>query len=77
MYRKDLVPILPGRFLGFHHPSSEIHIQSDDGSFVSCPGQDNTDERCIVGDTKNIFRARLEDHGGTHFCILEILILLC
>ncbi|KAF7770882.1 hypothetical protein Agabi119p4_6856 [Agaricus bisporus var. burnettii] len=64
--KKDLVPILPGRFLGFHHPSSEIHIQSDDGSFVSCPGQDNTDKRCIVGDTKNIFRARLEDHGGPY-----------
>lgn len=63
--RKDLVPILPGRFLGFHHPSNEIHIQSSDGSFVSCPGQDNTDGRCIVGDAKNILEAKVSDHDGT------------
>jgi hypothetical protein len=35
------VPILPGRFLGFHHPTGEIHIQADN-SWVSCPGEDNT-----------------------------------
>lgn len=35
--KKDPVPILPGEFLGFHHPSGEIHIQSD-GSWDSCPG---------------------------------------
>lgn len=34
---EDLVPILPGRFLGYHHPSGEIHIQ-DSGTWVSCPG---------------------------------------
>lgn len=34
---EDLVPILPGRFLGYHHPSGELHIL-DSGSWVSCPG---------------------------------------
>lgn len=35
---EDPVPILPGMFLGFHHPSGEIHIQ-DSGAWDSCPGQ--------------------------------------
>ncbi|KXN88006.1 Lipase [Leucoagaricus sp. SymC.cos] len=63
--KKDVVPIIPGRFLGFHHPSSEIHIQ-DDGSFVSCPGQDNTDSRCSVGDAKNVLTAKVSDHHGPY-----------
>ncbi|KAK7686333.1 hypothetical protein QCA50_010557 [Cerrena zonata] len=38
---KDPVPIVPGRFLGFHHPSGEVHIE-ESGEWASCPGQDNT-----------------------------------
>lgn len=34
---EDPVPILPGMFLGFHHPSGEVHIQ-DSGAWESCPG---------------------------------------
>jgi len=63
--KKDPVPILPGRFLGFHHPSGEIHIESDN-SFVSCPGQDNTDARCSTGDAKNIFQADVSNHDGPY-----------
>ena len=37
-HEEDVVPILPGRGLGFHHPSGEIHIQ-DSGAWVSCPGE--------------------------------------
>jgi len=36
--KKDLVPILPGRFLGYHHPSGELHIQ-ETNEWVSCPGE--------------------------------------
>jgi len=36
-FREDLVPIVPGSFLGYHHPSGEVHIM-DSGSWVSCPG---------------------------------------
>ena len=36
--KEDPVPILPGMFLGFHHPSGEIHIQ-DSGAWDACPGQ--------------------------------------
>lgn len=35
---RDPVPIIPGRGLGFRHPSGEIHLLSD-GSAVVCPGE--------------------------------------
>ena len=35
--QEDPVPTLPGRFLGFHHVSGEIHIQ-DSGAWDNCPG---------------------------------------
>ena len=35
--KKDDVPILPGRFLGFHHPSGEVHID-EAGAWLACPG---------------------------------------
>lgn len=52
--REDLVPIVPGRFLGFRHPKGERHILND-GSWANCPGNDNKDKLCIVGEVKNIF----------------------
>ena len=36
--KEDIVPIVPGRFLGFHHPSGEVHIQ-DSGAWDACPGE--------------------------------------
>lgn len=70
------MPIVPGRFLGFHHPSSEVHIESSDGSFVSCPGQDNPDKRCIVGDAQNVFEAQVTDHHGMYLPLSEFLQIL-
>jgi predicted lipase len=35
--QEDPVPVVPGEFLGFHHPSGEIHIQ-DSGAWDACPG---------------------------------------
>ncbi|KAI0794401.1 lipase [Fomes fomentarius] len=63
--KEDLVPILPGRFLGYRHPSGEIHIQ-DSGAWLACPGQDNTDARCTVGDVQNIFDGDESDHDGPY-----------
>ncbi|EJC99947.1 alpha/beta-hydrolase [Fomitiporia mediterranea MF3/22] len=34
--RKDPIPIIPGRFLGFQHPQGEIHIQ-ESGEWKACP----------------------------------------
>lgn len=62
---EDPVPILPGRFLGFHHPSGELHIQ-DSGAWDACPGQDNTSDLCIVGDVPTIFSADESNHDGPY-----------
>jgi len=63
--KEDIVPILPGLFLGYHHPSGEIHIR-DNNKWVSCPGQDNPSTKCIVGDVPNIVEGRLSDHDGPY-----------
>jgi len=63
--KKDPVPIVPGRFLGYHHPSGEVHIK-DNNEWVSCPGQDNPSTQCSVGDVPNIFVADLNDHDGPY-----------
>ena len=63
--KEDPVPIVPGRSLGFHHPSGEIHIQ-DSGEWLACPGQDNTDAQCTVGDVKNLLVGHLSDHDGPY-----------
>jgi len=63
--KEDLVPTLPGRFLGFHHPQNEKHIQ-DDLSWFACPGEDNTDSRCTTGDVSNVFEGKISDHDGPY-----------
>ncbi|KAA1468863.1 lipase [Dentipellis sp. KUC8613] len=62
---EDPIPIVPGRFLGYHHPSGEVHIQ-DSGSWDACPGQDNTSDLCIVGDVPNIFDSDESNHDGPY-----------
>ena len=62
---EDIVPILPGMFLGYHHPSGEIHIQ-DSGAWLACPGQDNDSDECIVGDVPNIFEGKESEHDGPY-----------
>ncbi|KIK80111.1 hypothetical protein PAXRUDRAFT_833705 [Paxillus rubicundulus Ve08.2h10] len=63
--KKDPVPIIPGRFLGFVHPSGEVHIQ-DSGEWAACPGQDNPSTQCIVGDVPEIWDGDLSDHDGPY-----------
>ncbi|KAF8164407.1 lipase class 3 family protein [Pholiota molesta] len=63
--KEDTIPIVPGRFLGYHHPSGEVHIM-DSGSWVSCPGQDNPSTECIVGDVPNILVGNESDHDGPY-----------
>jgi hypothetical protein len=62
---RDPVPILPGRFLGFHHDSGEIHI-SPGNVWNDCPGQDNTSKSCTVGAVPNIFDSDADDHSGPY-----------
>ncbi|KAF5312849.1 hypothetical protein D9619_002479 [Psilocybe cf. subviscida] len=63
--KEDIVPIVPGRFLDYVHPSGEVHIM-DNNQWVSCPGQDNTSTQCIVGDVPNIFDGDTSDHDGPY-----------
>jgi hypothetical protein len=63
--KEDVVPTLPGIFLGFVQPQGEKHIQ-DDLSWVDCPGEDNTDSRCSTGDVPNIFEGKVSDHDGPY-----------
>ncbi|CUA68352.1 Lipase [Rhizoctonia solani] len=63
--QKDIVPIMPGRGLGFQHVLGEIHILSP-GNWVACDGWDNTDARCTIGAVSNIFRGNLNYHGGDY-----------
>jgi len=64
--KKDPVPILPGRFLGFTHASGEVHIDDPSGQFYNCPGQDNTSQYCTIGDTPNVFVANTNNHLGPY-----------
>ena len=36
--KEDPIPILPGMFLDFVHPSGEVHI-TDSGTWENCPGE--------------------------------------
>ncbi|TDL26724.1 alpha/beta-hydrolase [Rickenella mellea] len=63
--KEDPVPILPGRFLGFVHPSGEVHIE-DSGEWAMCPGQDNTSTQCSTGDVPNVLESNVNDHDGPY-----------
>ncbi|KAF5379409.1 hypothetical protein D9615_006490 [Tricholomella constricta] len=61
----DIVPIVPGRFLGFAHPKGEKHIVNSN-AWINCPGQDNTDSQCTIGYVPNIFAGDTGDHSGPY-----------
>ncbi|KAF8893961.1 Alpha/Beta hydrolase protein [Infundibulicybe gibba] len=62
----DIVPIVPGRFLGFAHPHGEVHIISP-GSAVSCPGEDDaTDSQCQIESVPNILEGNILNHLGPY-----------
>ncbi|KAH9936333.1 alpha/beta-hydrolase [Fomitopsis serialis] len=64
----DPVPIVPGRFLGFQHPETELHVVSDSSyKVVACPGDDDaTDADCTISSVPNIVDADLLDHLGPY-----------
>ena len=62
----DLVPIVPGRFLGFQHPHGEIHIVSP-GNAVACSGDDNADDsKCTIKTVPNILGGDIINHLGPY-----------
>ncbi|KAG7446215.1 alpha/beta-hydrolase [Guyanagaster necrorhizus] len=64
--KHDLIPILPGRGLGYVHPETEIHIL-EPGSAVACPGNDDaTDSECQIETVPNILEGNIVDHLGPY-----------
>lgn len=61
----DCIPILPSEFLGYVHPSGEIHIQ-EDGSWSSCPGRDNPSTECSTGAVPGVIHCNLTNHDGPY-----------
>lgn len=74
------MPTLPGRFLGYQHPSGEIHI-TDSNVWQACAGghpcavdgrradaaflgQDNKSTLCSSGDVPYVFDGKFADHDG-------------
>jgi hypothetical protein len=70
----DVVPIVPGQFLGYKHPVGEIHITDDSsisGTWVSCPGEDDgTDSQCEDSTVSSIFSGSVDNHSGPYNSIL-------
>ncbi|KAJ7132299.1 lipase [Mycena epipterygia] len=63
--KKDPVPGVPEQVLGYEHPSGELHIQ-DTGAWNSCPGQDNGNILCSVGEVEDLFDGMVSDHDGPY-----------
>lgn len=64
--KKDPIPIVPGRGMGYSHPSHEVHIRKSDEEWVYCAGQDNTSSGCSIGDTPNIIFSNVLNHMGPY-----------
>ncbi|KAG2037861.1 Alpha/Beta hydrolase protein [Suillus americanus] len=65
-HKKDIVPIVPGRELGFSHVHGEVHIISE-GDAVQCPGDDDaTDLRCTMRSVPSLFLGNIVDHLGPY-----------
>ncbi|KAF8894959.1 alpha/beta-hydrolase [Gymnopilus junonius] len=63
---QDIIPIVPGRFLGFQHPHGEVHIISP-GNAVACSGDDDaTDSQCTIESVPNIFEGNILNHLGPY-----------
>ncbi|EJD47789.1 lipase [Auricularia subglabra TFB-10046 SS5] len=63
--QQDPVPIIPGRFLGYKHPSGEVHI-SEQEQWLVCPGQDSTAVGCIIQTEPTIFDGDINNHDGPY-----------
>ncbi|KAF8320778.1 lipase [Clavulina sp. PMI_390] len=65
----DYIPILPGEFLGYKHPSGEKHIVTSGdaaGDWYACQGQDNESVDCTTGAVPYIWDGEESDHQGPY-----------
>ncbi|KAI0262336.1 alpha/beta-hydrolase [Gloeopeniophorella convolvens] len=62
----DPVPVVPPRFVGYQHPSGEVHIPpgpTGEANTVECPGQEN--QHCQDGNS--LLDTSIDDHLGPYF----------
>jgi hypothetical protein len=60
----DVIPIVPGRFLGYMHPRGEVHMLSS-GYAVACPGNDDAkDELCQIKSVPTVLQGNIVNHLG-------------
>ncbi|KAE9395851.1 alpha/beta-hydrolase [Gymnopus androsaceus JB14] len=63
---QDLIPILPGKFLGYLHPAGEIHLLGE-GDAVACSGDDDdSDAQCTDQSVPTILEGDIIDHLGPY-----------
>ncbi|KAF9529413.1 alpha/beta-hydrolase [Crepidotus variabilis] len=62
----DLIPILPGRFLGYAHPEGEIHLEGPGKGFACSGNDDATDPDCTINVVPNVFSGNILDHLGPY-----------
>jgi hypothetical protein len=62
----DVIPIVPGRGLGFSHVGKEVHMLSS-GYAVGCSGRDNAeDELCQIKSVPTVFQGNIINHLGPY-----------
>ncbi|KAF7422391.1 hypothetical protein PC9H_010547 [Pleurotus ostreatus] len=65
-HKRDVIPIVPGRFLGYMHLKGETHILGN-GTTVGCPGNDNAeDEFCHIKSVPNLTKGNIAHHLGPY-----------
>ncbi|KAH8822749.1 Alpha/Beta hydrolase protein [Flagelloscypha sp. PMI_526] len=64
--QRDIVPIIPGRSLGFAHPDGEVHLLDDNGNAVRCTGIESEEKDCTIDSVPNILFGNPFDHLGPY-----------
>ncbi|KAK1236058.1 hypothetical protein PQX77_000698 [Marasmius sp. AFHP31] len=63
--KRDIVPVLPPRLVGYTHAIGEIHIK-EDNTWASCPGRENISPQCTFGTVPIIVVGDAGDHNGPY-----------
>ncbi|KAH7091710.1 alpha/beta-hydrolase [Auriculariales sp. MPI-PUGE-AT-0066] len=61
--KKDPIPTLPPRVLGFEHPAGELHITLDN-VWLSCSGHESSEKNCTLDTVPNFLSGDANDHVG-------------
>ncbi|KIK09191.1 hypothetical protein K443DRAFT_127635 [Laccaria amethystina LaAM-08-1] len=64
----DIVPIIPGRFLGYSHPQGQIHLISPGNTFACSGDDDATDSnlKCQIQSVPSVLAKSILNHISLH-----------